>query len=202
MNFRMPTKEEIYAAIEKGKEAVLELFDEVGRQVEELAVQLEKQAEALKELQDQLSKNSQNSSKPPSSDGYVKAKRTKSLRKSGKKPNGGQPGHEGNTLKASDNPDHTNVHKVESCEYCQASLKDVKASAYEERQVFDIPAIRIEVTSHQAEIKICPHCGQENKGEFPKGVTQPTQYGKEVKTWAAYFTNQHFISLERTAQIF
>jgi len=136
MNFRMPTKEEIYAAIEKGKEAVLDLFDEVGRQVEELAVQLEKQAEALKELQDQLSKNSQNSSKPPSSDGYVKAKRTKSLRKSGKKPNGGQPGHEGNTLKASDNPDHTNVHKVESCEYCQASLKDVSNSNYENISLF------------------------------------------------------------------
>jgi hypothetical protein len=51
----MPTKEEIYAAIEKGKKAVLELFDEVGRQVEELAVQLEKEAVALKELQERLS---------------------------------------------------------------------------------------------------------------------------------------------------
>jgi len=36
MNFRMPTTEEIYAAIERGKEAVVELFAEVGRQVEEL----------------------------------------------------------------------------------------------------------------------------------------------------------------------
>src|SRR3990172_9215054 len=66
MNFRMPTTEEIYAAIERGKEAVVELFAEVGRQVEELAGQLEKQAEVLKELQNRLSKNSRNSNKPPS----------------------------------------------------------------------------------------------------------------------------------------
>ena len=39
MNLRMPTKEEIFAAIERGKEAVVELFDEVGRQVEELAIE-------------------------------------------------------------------------------------------------------------------------------------------------------------------
>jgi transposase len=89
----MPTTEEIYAAIERGKEAVVELFADVGRQVEELAGQLKKQAEVLKELQDRLSKNSRNSCKPPSSDGYCKPKRTESLRKSGQKQNGGQPGH-------------------------------------------------------------------------------------------------------------
>ena len=202
MNFRMPTTEEIYAAIERGKEAVVELFAEVGRQVEELAGQLEKQAEVLKELQNRLSKNSRNSNKPPSSDGYCKPKRTESLRKSGQKPNGGQPGHEGHTLEASDKPDRTNVHEVDRCKDCQASLKDVEAAAYEERQVFDIPAIRIEVTAHRAEIKICPKCGSENKGKFPESVTQPVQYGNGVKTWAAYLTNQHFISVERTAEIF
>jgi transposase len=202
MQLRLPAKEEIYVAFENGKEAVVELFDKVGRQVEELAVQLEKQAVALKELQERLSKNSQNSSKPPSTDGYNKHKRTQSLRKPGQKPNGGQLGHEGHTLKASASPDHEITHKVECCKNCCMSLKDVQASAYEERQVFDIPAIRIEVTAHLAEIKICPKCGHENKGEFPAEATQPTQYGNEVKTWAAYFTNQHFISVERTSQIF
>lgn len=202
MNFRMPEYEEIHAAFEKGEAAVVELFNDVGKQIAELGAQLEKQGEALKELHARLKKNSCNSSKPPSSDGYGKAKRTESLRKSGEKPNGGQPGHEGHTLKASDKPDRTETHTPERCEHCHALLSAVDAEVYEERQVFDIPAIRIEVTAHRVEIKICPECGKETKGKFPEGVTQSTQYGNEVKTWAGYFSNQQHIAVERTAQIF
>ena len=147
-------------------------------------------------------KNSRNSSKPPASDSYHKVKRTESLRKSGDKPNGGQPGHEGHTLNASDHPDQSELHKVATCEHCQASLVGIEASDYEERQVFDIPAIRIEVTAHRAEVKRCPACGGKSKGEFPAGVTQAVQYGATLKTWATYFTNQHHIAVERAAQIF
>ena len=79
MNIRMPTREEIHAAFEKGEAAVVELFLGVGMQMEELAQQLEKQVAALKELQARLEKTSRNSSKPPSSDGYRKPHRTTSL---------------------------------------------------------------------------------------------------------------------------
>jgi len=156
----MPTHDEIHAAFSKGEPAIVDLFEAVGKQVQGLASQLEKQNEAIKELQARLSKDSHNSSKPPSSDGYGKKtpqKRTESLREKGQKPNGGQPGHKGHTLIVSKNPDQTAVHEVEQCEHCQVLLKE-EASSYEERQVFDIPAIHIEVTAHRAEIKICPEC--------------------------------------------
>ena len=123
MNFRMPDYEEIHVAFEKGEAAVVELFNAVGRQIEELAVQLEKQNEALKELQARLQKDSRNSSKPPSNDGYGKANRKESLRKSGQKQNGGQPGHKGYTLQASDKSDRLQTYTPEQCEHCQASLK-------------------------------------------------------------------------------
>ena len=202
MNIRMPTREEIHAAFEKGEAAVVELFIGVGLQLEEVAGQLEKQAAALKELQARLEKNSRNSSQPPSSDGYSQPKRTASLRKLGQKPNGGQPGHDGHTLKPVENPEHTEIHPVEECRQCGTALNEVEATAQEERQVFDMPAIRIEVTAHRAEIKICPGCGAENRGVFPAGVTGRVQYGTGVKTWAAYFQSQHFVPVERTAQIF
>jgi transposase len=67
--------------------------------------------------------------------------------------------------------------------------------------VFDMPAIRIEVTAHRAQIKVCPACGRVNKGAFPQAVTQAVQYGPTVNTWASYFTNQHHMPVERTPEI-
>lgn len=175
MNIRLPTQEEIHAAFEQGEEAVVALFIAMDQQVKEMAEQMEKQTSALRELQARLEKNSRNSSKPPSSDGYSKPRRTVSLRKPGQKPNGGQPGHLGQTLKRSEHPDVQKVHPVTTCSHCGSALHAVEAQDHEERQVFDIPAIRIEVTAHRAEIKVCPACGTENRGVFPTEVTGPVQ---------------------------
>jgi transposase len=202
MNFQLPTDDEICVAFEKGQAAILDLFRDVSRQMHELAQQMAKQAEALHTLQARQAKDSRNSSKPPSSDSYGKVQRTESLRKSGDKTNGGQPGHEGQTLLASEAPDRIETHEVPSCGHCQAPLLGIESVGYEERQVFDIPAIRIEVTAHRAEIKVCPACGSASKGIFPESVTQAVQYGPAVNTWASYFTNQHHIPVERTTDIF
>ena len=138
----MPTHEAIHIAFEKGEAAVRNLFHDVAGQVEELARQLAKQGEALQELQARVAKDSRTSSKPPSSDGYTKPKRTQSVRQSGAKPNGGQPGHAGHTLTASEHPDRTETHTADTCAHCQATLSATVAMGYEERQVFDIPASR------------------------------------------------------------
>ena len=170
MNFRMPTDDAIHTAFEKGEAAIMELFHNVADQMTALAQQLAKQGEVLHELQARLAKSSRNSSKPPSSDGYGTVKRTASLRQSGDKPNGGQPGHEGRTLRAVDAPDRTETHEADTCAHCQASLTGTEAVGCEERQVFDIPAIRIAVTAHRAEIKVCPMCGHTSQGRFPESV--------------------------------
>ena len=112
----------------------------------------------VKDLRGQLSQNSQNSSKPPSTDGYQKPQ-PKSLRKPSGKSTGGQKGHRGTQLKKVERPDHLMVHPVENCQQCGWGLSNVKLRPGHRRQVFDIPPVKIEVTEHQTETKCCPDCG-------------------------------------------
>ena len=76
------------------------------------------QALKIKELEERLNKNSQNSSKPPSSDGYKKPRPVSNREKSGKKP-GAQPGHKGSGFKLPD-PDVIQdvAHVPEKCRSC------------------------------------------------------------------------------------
>jgi len=154
------------------------------------------------DLESQLSKNSRNSSKPPSSDGFVKPLRTQSLRdKSGKK-SGGQTGHPGHFLKLVENPDQILVHQLVKCASCDHSLHTRKADEWIKRQVFELPVLSLEVSEHRAEVKVCPGCGLRNVAAFPTGVGKMTQYGPRAKGFAVYLMSQHYLPYERTAQMF
>ena len=157
--------------------------------------------ERVKELEGQLAKNSSNSSKPPSSDGYKKPD-PKSLRKKSGRKTGGQEGHPGSTLNQVETPDFIEPHAVHSCENCQCNLDNEDLIYIERRQEFEIPVMKAQITEHQSEVKICPKCGFVNKGKFPDHITQPVQYGARAKGLSTYFSQQHLLPYQRLQDIF
>ena len=182
------------------KADLIDLIFALFARIETLQNQVQQQNARIKQLENQLVKNSQNSSKPPSSDGNKK-RRARSLRtKTGRKP-GGQKGHPGHTLLMSDQPNQIQSHCLENCPMCFGDLSTVVPSSYKRRQVFDIPPLQLEITEHQAEIKQCPHCQQTVCSAFPPDVSQPVQYGPRLLAQASYLNTYHLIPMDPTAEL-
>jgi len=160
--------------------------------------------ERIAELEKRLNKNSQNSSKPPSSDGFKKQARfkTKSLREKGKLPSGGQAGHPGETLKQVAQSDKTIIHTLLNCPHCNLDLSNSAVEGIMKRQVFDIPPPKIEVTEHQVELKYCCSCERTVQAPFPPDVTAPVQYGANIRSYSVYFNHAQLIPEDRVQQIF
>ena len=186
------SRDEIRAIYAQGEEAVLELVESLVTQINVL----EKRVEAV---ENQQSKNSRNSSKPPSGDGF--AKQTKSLRPKSNRSSGGQPGHPGSTLEWSAEVDHVEHHPVTACYGCGLSLADHPVEDWEMRQVHDLPPIQLAVTEHQCEVKSCPHCGRLNRGQFPSEVQQSVQYGVHLQSLMVYLMELQLLPSQRVCQL-
>jgi len=155
-------------------------------------------AARVAELEARLGKNSQNSSKPPSSDAFVKPPPRSLRRASGRKP-GKQPGDPGFRLVQRPDPDEVRVHAPEVCRECGDSLKDAAVVGHERRQVFDLPPIELTVIEHQAERRECG-CGTVTTAAFPVQATAPTCYGPGVAALGAYLLARQHLPVERAAE--
>jgi transposase len=167
--------------------------------VEGLLERIEQLEAWVEALENQLGKNSRNSSKPPSGDGF--GKRTQSLRQKSERPSGGQTDHAGTTLEWSGEVDWVVEHGVEQCQGCGASLVDEPVERIVARQVHDLPALGMEVSAHQAQVKGCPVCGLENQGQFPPVVSHLLQYGAVLKRVMVYLMEGQLLPSGRTVEL-
>lgn len=172
-------------------EKLTEIVETQARQIK----QLEKR---VHELERQLDQNSNNSSKPPSSDGLRKKN---NLREPGGK-KGAPTGHKGHTLRFTHEPDKVIVHTVPTCKNCNHSLVDVPAQEWVKRQVLDLPLSPLITTEHRAEEKRCPCCRTLQRAEFPVAVKAPVQYGESFAAWTTYLSVYQLLPLKRIAQFF
>jgi transposase len=122
------------------------------------------------ELERRLSRNSRNSSLPPSQDPLSappRSKRSASARK-----RGGQFGHEGNhrRLLPPGRVDEIVEHWPERCGACAhvfIERERVDAVAPSRHQVAELPLIAVAVTEHRLHRLRCPTCAAETRAELP-----------------------------------
>ena len=150
------------------------------------------------ELEARLNQNSQNSNRPPSSDGL--SKKPAFPRKRGKK-RGGQLGDKGKTLKMVSDPDYIVVHSPKQCS-CGRCLEEVAKQTIQYRQVFDLPEPKLKVTEHQLQSCICPDCKTLQLGQFPSDVAAAVQYGAGVRSLVVLLNNGFKLSYAKIRQFF
>ena len=173
--------------------------------------------EALDQLVTELiaktGRDSQNSSKPPSSDGPgTRADRRREERERrkaepaeglapGKKKRGGQHGHHGNGLAFSRIPDAKVVVEPGACRGCGGDLAGGVQAAAEALQVVDIPEVRALVTEYLLISRRCG-CGTVTRAHAPQGaVGAPVCYGPNLTAAALLCHAFGQLGQERTAEV-
>ena len=156
----------------------------------------------IAELERRLGLNSNNSGKPPSSDGLRKPRRIKSLRTPSGKKSGGQPGHPGKTLRQVERADATIDHFPQTCADCGGVLDEAASKGFAARQVFDLPPPQpLEVTEHRAHVCTCGSCGIQTRAAFPAGVAAPVQYGARIEAFVVYLLHAQLLPEKRVAAL-
>ena len=178
--------------------ALMERISVLERELAETRKLLAEKDAVIAELKARLDKNSQNSSKPPSSDGYRKPRPVSNREKTGRKP-GAQAGHPGSGLKMPE-PDRIEDvrHIPEECAGCPLFGSCFKVTPSPVRNEIDAE-IAVVLRRHYRESYVCPRRGGEVvSGKFPEGIASGIQYGAGIKALAATLNTEGMMSVQRT----
>jgi transposase len=166
-------------------------YSRVEHQLQQLQAQVDElkalRAEVI-ELRERLGQNSQNSSKPPSSD-PPSAPRFQRREPTGRK-TGGQTGHKGHGRKMVllQEVDRVVELRPASCEGC-GSLLLGEDPAPARRQVSELPRMKAEVTEYRRHTLVCQACGAPNQAPWPKEAAAGS-FGPRAQAAVGYLTGR------------
>ena len=161
--------------------------------------------EKVARLERLLSRNSGNSSMPPSADDLPGKKQPQDRKrgKQGKRRPGKQPGAPGAYLAWTDRPDDTIDRFPEGECACGADLagaEDLGVTA--SHQVTDIPPQEAEAIQHDRHTVRC-RCGRLHTAPAPDGAGAPgtVTYGVNIQAWCVFLLVMHHVPVQRCADI-
>lgn len=124
--------------------------------------------ERVKLLEERVNLDSNNSSKPPSSNGPGKLNRAQ--RRASDRQRGAQPGHKGHSRALLD---ETEVDRMVDCKpepVCECGGAVALTDPPQRHQVFDVPPMRAQVDEYRIYSGRCAGCGKAHAGVLPVGV--------------------------------
>ncbi|MEQ1871936.1 MAG: IS66 family transposase [Vicinamibacterales bacterium] len=150
-------------------------------------------------LLEKLNQNSQNSSRPPSSD-QPNAPAKPAKRKSGRKP-GGQPGHKGHErlLLPVDKKNVRDV-KPDKCKNCGTRLAGEDDPDPYRHQVVEIPEPKPVVHEWRLHACTCGKCGATTRANLPEGV-QPGGFGPRLIATIAVLSGAYRMTKRLTVSL-
>lgn len=180
-------------------------------QAQELAAGQAARIAALEEevgrLRRRLSRNSGNSSMPPSSDGVLPGAslpEPKPKPKPAVRRRGGQPGAPGAALSWATTPDHVVDHRpVGRCAGCGVDLAAAAdAGVVRACQVTDVPLLTTTVVEHRMHAVVC-RCGARTGADPPAEAAADAAcvYGPNLRALAVYLLVVHAVPVQRVAQL-
>ena len=164
------------------KQYIIELENILGQLVQRHEA-LEKRTDTL---ETRLNQNSQNSSKPPSSDGPFKKPKRK--RKKGKRKRGGQKGHKGHRQQMLAPTEVKNL-LPNRCQCGQLSLDRKSILPYYTHQHIELPEIKMDVTHYILHKASCNSCGRTVKARLPRQFCGG--YGPRLSAVIAELSGSH-----------
>lgn len=163
---------EAEAIYDQGGEAVVVALLTLSAQVAALEALVRKQEERIAELERRLSRDSKDSSLPPSQDPPEAPKRQQT-RSSGRK-RGAQSGHKGNGrhLVPAEAVDEVVDHWPERCRCGHRFTAAERCSLGRpaRHQVAELPPIAVRAIEHRLRHVRCPKCGRSVRATLPRGV--------------------------------
>jgi transposase len=163
-------------------------YDYQLQQLQAQVAELESLRAEVAQLRERLGQNSQNSSRPPSSDPPSAPGRAR--RESTGRKRGGQPGHQGHgrRLLPAEQVDHLIDLRPVSCQQCGCLLLGDDPAPVR-RQLAELPRVKAEITEFRQHRLQCLACGADTQAAWPAGMAEGS-FGPRLQAVVAYLTGR------------
>ena len=194
-----PRREELQRQVEQQQREIEKLRQQVAERDQRLAHAEKQIADAEKQIADlerQLAlrkRNSTNSSKPPSSDGWAGEQRPRGRKHKSRRKPGGQPGHPGHHRPLVPLAEVSAIEVVlpQQCGHCGGNLPQEPSQVTTEgepqrHQVTEVPPVKAHITEYQFPNVVCGDCGKTTRAPLPQEIARHS--GPRLTALIAYWT--------------